>query len=63
MPASDRLTDEERDRFAAANNLKDVTWIEPTLHGILVGFTNGTSKIVGDPVPPCRTWPLKARYR
>lgn len=58
-----RFTDTETVRFADANNLKDVAWVDTTVHGTIVGFTNGTSRTVGTPTATCRTWPLKKKYR
>jgi hypothetical protein len=63
MWTTSMFSDDETVRFAEANNLKDVRWVATTAWGILVGFQNGTSRIVGEPASPARPWPLKRKYR
>lgn len=41
--------------IAAEYNLKDVAWAEETNFGLLVGFTNGTSRYVRTDGPPPRS--------
>jgi hypothetical protein len=60
---TERLDDDFVARFAEANRLGDVRWAYVTPHGTLVGFPNGTSRIVGDPSPRCRPTILKKKYR
>lgn len=57
------MPDEMIQPFAEANGLKDVVWVALTVHGTIVGYTNGRSELVGTPVVQCRRWPLKRKYR